>query len=179
MATLIQDKTPEERKAIAAKSVATRLANIAKRKAEDAAYEQQAKELKYGIKKLEEEFNCLTKEVQREVKFGEAVRRLTSDVLLREHEIVEHAVPLHTACGIYFLIFEKKIVYVGQSTNVFSRIFSHVQLKKFDSYVYMPCEKYMLNKLESLYIHFLSPPLNGNLHSGSKVAPLPLNALLK
>jgi hypothetical protein len=121
MATLIQDKTPEERKAIAAKSVATRLANIAKRKAEDAAYEQQAKELKYGIKKLEEEFNRLTKEVQREVKFGEAVRRLTSDVLLREHEIVEHAVPLHTACGIYFLIFES-IQEIGRESRLESGI---------------------------------------------------------
>jgi hypothetical protein len=179
MATRIQDKTPEERKAIAKKSAATRQANIAKRKAEDDAYKQYAHELKYGIKNLEEEFNRLTKEIQREVKFGEAIKKLTSDVLLREHEIVEHAIPLHITSGVYFLIFEKKIVYVGQSTNVFSRIFSHAQVKKFDSYVYMPCEKDMLDKLESLYIHFLSPPLNGSLNSGKKVAPLPLSVLLK
>jgi hypothetical protein len=173
------DKTPEERKAIAAKAVATRQANIAKRKAEDALYEQHAQKLRHGIIDLEEELKRLREEVQREVKFGAAVRQLTSGVLLREHEIVEHAVPMHTACGVYFLILEQKIVYVGQSTNVFSRIFTHAQTKTFDSYVYIPCDKEMLDKLESLYIHFLSPPLNGNLHNGNKMAPLPLSELLK
>jgi hypothetical protein len=175
----MKDKTPEERKAIAAKSVATRQANIAKRKAEDAVYKQQAQELKHGIAHLQGELNRLREEVQREARFGEAVRQLTSGVLLRESEIIEHAVPVNTACGIYFLIYEQRVVYVGQSVNVFSRIFTHTQTKKFDSYVYMPCERDMLDKLESLYIHFLSPPLNGDLHNGNKIAPLPLNALLK
>ena len=92
---------------------------------------------------------------------------------------LEHAVPIDTACGIYFLISEKRIVYVGQSTNVFSRVYTHMQTKQFDSYVYMPCEKDMLDKLESLYIHFLTPELNGNFHNGNKIAPLSLNEILK
>lgn len=177
--TPIQYKTPEERKAIAAKSVATRQANIAKAKAEDEEYRKYAQQLRFGIIELEAKLSQLREEVQREVKFGEAVKKLTTNVLLRENEIVEHATPVSTACGIYFLILEKKIVYVGQSTNVFSRVYTHLQTKQFDSYVYMPCEKDMLDKLESLYIHFLSPPLNGNLHNGSKIAPLQLNNLLK
>ena len=175
----MRNKTPEERKEISARSVATRQANIAKRKAEDASYKQRAQELRYGIAELEGQLERLREAVQREVRFGDAVKQLTSGVLLREHEIVEHAVPVSTACGVYFLIYEKKVVYVGQSTNVFSRIFTHVQTKKFDSYVYIPCEKDTLDKLESLYIHLLSPPLNGNLHNGNKIAPLPLSALLK
>lgn len=179
----MNNRTPEERKAIAAKSVATRKANRAKREAEqqaeDAFYKQRAYELKYGITELEEKLGSLREEVQKEVRFGEAVKKLTSGVLLREHEIVEHAVPLGTVCGVYFLIQEKRVVYVGQSTNVFSRIFTHTQSKEFDSYVYLPCDKDMLDKLESLYIHFLSPPLNGNLHNGNKIAPLPLDTLLK
>ena len=175
----MKDKTPAERKAIAAKSVATRQANIAKQKAADALFKQRAQELKHGIVELEEKLEQLRAEVQREVKFGEAVKQLTTGVLLREHEIVEHAVPVSTACGIYFLIREQRVVYVGQSVNVFSRIFTHVQTKQFDSYVYIPCEADMLDKLESLYIHFLSPSLNGNLHNGYKCAPLPLSALLK
>lgn len=175
----MKDKTPEERKAIAQRSVATRKANIAKKIAEDNLYKKHAQELKHGIKELEAKLNSLREEVQREVRFGNAVKKLTSCVLLRENEIVEHAVPIDTACGVYFLICEKKVVYVGQSTNVFSRIFTHIQTKVFDSYVYMPCEKDMLDKLESLYIHFLSPSLNGNLHNGNKIAPLQLTALLK
>jgi hypothetical protein len=175
MATRIQDKTPEERKAIAAKSVATRQANIAKRKAEDAVYEQQAKELRHGIQALKTELESFKKEIQ----FAKAAKKLTTNALLKESEIVVHAIPVENSCGVYFLVHKKRIVYVGQSTNVFSRIFTHTQSKTFDSYVFMPCEKDMLNKLESLYIHFLMPPLNGNLHNGYKMAPLPLNALLK
>jgi len=175
----VKNFTPEERKAHAAKSVATRKANKEKRIAEEAAYKEYAQKLKYGIIELESQLAKLREAVKQEVNFGEAVRKLTSGVLLREHEIVEHAVPMHTACGVYFLIEEKKIVYVGQSTNVFSRIFTHVQTKKFDSYVYIPCERDMLDKLESLYIHFLSPPLNGNTNNGNKLAPIPLSSLLK
>ena len=177
--TPMQNKTPEERKAIAAKSVATRQANIAIARAEDEAYHKRAQELRFGIIELEGKLSRLREEAQREERFGEAVKKLTNEVLFREHEIVEHAIPVETACGIYFLVLEKKIVYVGQSTNVFSRIYTHLQTKKFDSYVFIPCENEMLDKLESLYIHFLSPPLNGHLHNGNKIAPLQLKNLLK
>ena len=175
MATRIQDKTPEERKAIAKKSAATRQANIAKRKAEDAVYEQQAKELRHGIQALKAELESFKKEIQ----FAKATKKLTTNSLLREDEIIVHAIPVENSCGVYFLVYKKRIVYVGQSTNVFSRIVTHTQSKTFDSYVFMPCEKKMLDKLESLYIHFLLPPLNGNLNNGYKIAPLPLTALLK
>lgn len=175
MATRIQDKTPDERKAIAKKSAATRQANIAKRKAEDAVYEQQAKELRHGIQALKAELESFKKEIQ----FAKATKKLTTNSLLREDEIIVHAIPVENSCGVYFLVHKKRIVYVGQSTNVFSRIVTHTQSKTFDSYVFMPCEKKMLDKLESLYIHFLLPPLNGNLNNGYKIAPLPLTALLK
>jgi hypothetical protein len=175
MATRIQDKTPEERKAIAKKSAATRQANIAKRKVEDAVYEQQAKELRHGIQALKAELESFKKEIQ----FAKATKKLTTNSLLREDEIIVHAIPVENSCGVYFLVHKKRIVYVGQSTNVFSRIVTHTQSKTFDSYVFMPCEKKMLDKLESLYIHFLLPPLNGNLNNGYKIAPLPLTALLK
>ena len=175
----MRDKTPEERKVIIAKSVATRKANIAKRRAEQEEYIKYGKELMYGIIELEGKLERLRRAVDQEEKFGEAAKKLTSGVLLRENEIIEHAIPVNSACGIYFLIHEKKIVYVGQSVNVYSRIFTHTQSKEFDSYVFVPCDKDMLDKLESLYIHFLSPPLNGNMHNGNKIAPLQLSALFK
>ena len=116
---------------------------------------------------------------KKEIQFAKATKKLTTNSLLREDEIIVHAIPVENSCGVYFLVHKKRIVYVGQSTNVFSRIVTHTQSKTFDSYVFMPCEKKMLDKLESLYIHFLLPPLNGNLNNGYKIAPLPLTALLK
>lgn len=175
----MNNMTPEQRKASTAKSVATRLANIAKRKEEEEAARLRAIELRHGIIELQGQLDRLRDSLQKEKKFGEAIKKVGSGVLLREHEIIEHAIPVSTACGVYFLIHEKKVVYVGQSINVFSRIFTHTQSKEFDSYVFVPCDKDMLDKLESLYIHFLSPPLNGSFQNGDKMAPLRLSALFK
>lgn len=171
--------TPEERKAHAAKGHATAKANRERKKLEEELCKKHARELKFGILELREELEMLRQSVQMEEKFIEAAKELKTGLLLREHEIVEHAMPAVSACGIYFLIDEKKVVYVGQSVNVFSRVFAHLGSKNFDSYVYLPCEKEKLDKLESLYIHFLSPPLNGNTPAGNKLAPLTLDSLLK
>jgi hypothetical protein len=172
-------KTLEERKAITAKSVETRKLNLLKKKEEEANYQEYAQKLKHGILELEKRLQYLRTQEQKEIMFGEAVKTLNAKFLLKEEDIVNNAIPLHSACGVYFLICEKRVVYVGQSKNVFNRVSEHAQGKNFDSYVYLPCEKDMLDKLESLYIHFLSPPLNGNAHNGSKVAPLKLEVLLK
>lgn len=56
--------------------------------------------------------------------------------------------------GIYFLINEKEIVYVGQSTNIGNRIFSHKNGKKSKK---QPCKKfthYTFLELDSDYDEF-------------------------
>jgi hypothetical protein len=59
--------------------------------------------------------------------------------------------------GIYFLIKEKEIVYVGQSTNVFLRIAHHMGARDFDSWSFVPCKKADLRRREARYIEEFRP----------------------
>lgn len=64
--------------------------------------------------------------------------------------------------GIYFLCKSKKIQYIGQSTNVASRVSDHVGLglKEFDSVFYITCPTSQLDELETAAIRYFHPPLN-------------------
>jgi len=68
--------------------------------------------------------------------------------------------------GIYFLIKEDKIVYVGSSTDIMSRIVTHKEIDKkkdFDSYSYILLEKHTIKEMHSLevkYIRNMLPKLN-------------------
>lgn len=103
---------------------------------------------------------------------------LSGHTLLTEAEIVEQCSPLSDCCGVYFLLQGNKVVYVGQSVNVHSRITGHMSSKEFDRFAYVKCDKAALDVLESLYIHALRPPLNGE-QNGVPSAPLRLDRLLK
>lgn len=63
-------------------------------------------------------------------------------------------------CGIYFLIKEGEVVYVGQSTNVFARVPKHRKDKEFDSWHWVPCERKNLNGMELFYLGMFKPTLN-------------------
>ncbi len=166
--------TPEQRKEFAKKSVATRKANIEKRNALDKKAEQNAINLKYNIEELEKKlFHLQAIDAIQTVSCT-----LTKKVLLREEEIVKESLPYEQATGVYFLINNGRIVYVGQAVCVHSRLRAHSD-KNFDRYAYIACPVEMLNKLESLYIHCLRPELNGNAVDGQKFAPIPLNKLLQ
>lgn len=165
--------TPEQRKIFAAKSVATRQANIAKRKAEQEEMLKQRDWLYQEIKALEEKLA--------QIKSHEAMHYLSKKVtgkgLLRHDQIVESAKQWQELSGVYFLVDEDKVIYVGQSVNIYSRIPQHHD-KKFDKFTYVLCEPRFLNIVETLYIHCLQPKLNfdrnGNLH-----APLTFEKLLE
>jgi excinuclease UvrABC nuclease subunit len=81
---------------------------------------------------------------------------------LSEAEIVAAAIPcnLTRIAGIYFLISDGSVVYVGQSVDVYRRIASHVTTKQFDAIHVLPCPEVELVKVESDYIRKLNPPLN-------------------
>ena len=64
-------------------------------------------------------------------------------------------------CGVYFLRKGDAIVYIGQSTNVYSRVATHERDKDFDSVTFVPCAKEQLDDLEGFYIRLINPPLNG------------------
>lgn len=65
-------------------------------------------------------------------------------------------------CGIYILMHEREIVYVGQSINCQSRIGTHLNnpLKVFDSYFVIECQEKHLDHLEAKYIINFRPKYN-------------------
>jgi hypothetical protein len=170
---LMKNKTPEERKVIAAKSVATRQKNIRERNAQRLADIEQRDVLKCEIKALKNKLDSLKKLEA----VNNAALTLTNKAFLSEEQIVKSANTWELATGVYFLIDNDKVVYVGQSVNVYARIASHND-KVFDSFAFIPCKKKILDTLESLYIHILRPALNGNLRD-AKLAPISFNKLLE
>ena len=104
---------------------------------------------------------------------GKASLLLSKRFLLREGEIVASSQPIAAVVrpGIYFLISDGVVIYVGQSCDVHSRIVAHMREKAFDRVAFISCNPRHLNLLESLYIHLLQPPMNQG-------APMSLKSLL-
>lgn len=71
-----------------------------------------------------------------------------------------HPLPAINFAGIYFLCQCKKVVYVGQSRRIGSRVFSHTD-KHFDRFFVLPCPEGELARVEAAFIGLLKPPLNG------------------
>lgn len=82
--------------------------------------------------------------------------------LLSEKEIVERSKGNLPSSGIYFLVKDSEVVYVGQSTSVLSRIGTHVldPNKDFNSFSFLSAPKESLDLLETIYIKVLNPRLN-------------------
>ena len=65
--------------------------------------------------------------------------------------------------GIYFLIKDDKIVYVGMSSDLYRRLATHVmgQMgRQFDRVTWLKCPLAKCSGLESYYIRKFKPPLN-------------------
>ena len=62
---------------------------------------------------------------------------------------------------VYFLCKDSKVVYVGQSISVASRISTHKHSKDFDEVYLVHTPSAMLNAVESALIRHLKPELNG------------------
>lgn len=170
----MQMKTPEERRAIAAKAHATRRANKEAEERMRADALERVIGLKEEIAELERQRDALKMQQVASV----AAAKLTGKTLLGESAIVAGAMAWAKVSGIYFLIRDGRVVYVGQSVDVFGRISTHQRDKTFDAIAYVPCERHLLDKMESLYIHTLRPPLNGDMRNGNKLAPLALDEIL-
>jgi hypothetical protein len=82
------------------------------------------------------------------------------DGLLKKRQILSIAKPIDVICGIYFLISDDEIVYIGQSINVISRVASHKKDKEFDSFSYVEVPKDGLSLFEAAYIDAYKPKLN-------------------
>lgn len=96
------------------------------------------------------------------VKRGPRGYVVPTETLSRE-EIAKAAAPVPTfGCGIYFLMKDGEIVYVGQSVNVLSRLTHHLPEKAFDAWHWIPCDRGALDQLERRYIDLFLPPLNAD-----------------
>jgi hypothetical protein len=164
--------SPEEQARRSAKTVATRRANKEAHKAEI----RDAYERYYLLKNEVEDLERRRQDMSQLDTMNELANKVTSKTLVTADAILNAAKPWQSFSGVYFLICSGKIVYVGQSVNVYARLSAHTG-KTFDSFTVIPCPKEHLNVLESLYIHMFDPPLNG--HEKHNCAPLNLEKLLK
>ena len=170
------DHSQQERRQSALKGVETRRIN---RINKIAAANKDKDELS-GIRREIAELNQERDKLKMEIELNNLSVKLSDRILLREHQIVAASIEWTNCCGIYFLIKNDRVVYVGQSVSIFGRVSTHGKQKDFDRIAWVPCNKDDLNQMESLYIHVLSPPLNGNAwHVGEKLAPIPLRELFK
>jgi hypothetical protein len=167
----MHDKTPEERKAMAAKGLVTRRANKAKAILADEVRAKYAGEL--GAKIAYMEAQMINTGHRLEI---HQLAALSKKTLLREEELVSAALPWDEPIGVYFLVQDHRVVYVGQSVNILTRIREHRASKVFNRFAYVACTKDELDFLESLYIHYLRPKYNGEVN-GHVFAPLQLHQL--
>ena len=169
----MQTKTPEERKAIAMKGHET------KRRKKEQREKDRREALAYadGLRETVEWLEARRDLLQKTEVINCVAAELTSKALLTEKEIAAAALPWRIATGVYFLLKEGNVVYVGQSINVYARIMQHKD-KCFDTFAYIPCENGQLDILESLYIHLLRPSLNGTHFHGGKMAQISLESII-
>jgi predicted GIY-YIG superfamily endonuclease len=62
--------------------------------------------------------------------------------------------------GIYFLCQDNKVVYIGQSKDVTTRVNGHVGSKEFDSVTAMLVPEELLDEVEQYWIKRVKPELN-------------------
>lgn len=119
------------------------------------------------LKDFQEEGKALKNEV-----VITAGKSLLGTGFLDIEDIVETASKYKPVIGIYFLILDKEVVYIGQSINITSRIGHHFGVYQFDSYSFIECSAEELDLLESIYIQAYLPPLNGRSPTGKVTSPL-------
>ena len=84
-----------------------------------------------------------------------------SNFIINLHDIILKKTPLDkiNTTGVYFLIKDKQIVYVGKTENGISRIFVHKD-KDFDSYSFFNVARSDLDWIESVNIIHYKPTYN-------------------
>jgi len=127
-------------------------------------------------RKLNDEINKKRKQLSDiEESINTAKKKLKAkmdDPLFEEDDILLLAGIRKRKCGVYFLIKDEEIVYVGQSVNIFSRIGAHETLKDFDTFTYIECDKSELNIIEAKYIVKFKPKYNFS-SLGNLILPVP------
>lgn len=93
----------------------------------------------------------------------------------KHHEILEAAIPMPSASGIYFLLKGMEVIYIGQSVDLLHRIARHRREgREFDGYAHIICPPERLDELEAQYIAAFAPI--GNVTFGNKSTSSALRA---
>lgn len=102
-----------------------------------------------------------------------AVREIPHSI----HEVLLASVPMRHGSGIYFLLRNKEVVYVGQSVDVLGRISRHRREgRAFDAYAYIDCAPEEMDRLERLYIRAFVPEENMSLGNKDRLSCRPRRA---
>lgn len=90
--------------------------------------------------------------------------------LLEADELSALSAEVRRTCGVYFLLSDEwRVLYVGQSTNIESRVRDHMRTKVFARFAFVECETSDLNALEVGYVLKFRPPLNRMIPLGRVV----------
>lgn len=104
------------------------------------------------------------------------VDRLLSDVQAVEldyhYQVFENTRPVKVlrvkppalVCGVYFLFWDGRCVYVGQSVNVHARLMQHRAVKEYDYADIIPVPPEKLAEVERHYIALIKPEWNRTQH---------------
>lgn len=90
--------------------------------------------------------------------------------LCSEAEILGSSLAAARLSGIYFLIEENEVIYVGKSTDAYTRVADHrARGRKFSRFTVLPCPESQLHEVESAYIAVLQPEGN-TAQNGKRLA---------
>jgi len=69
-------------------------------------------------------------------------------------------------CGIYFLICQSEVVYIGQSVEMVGRIRGHIyaRVKAFTRVLFIECDEVELDRVETTLILHFKPRYNGRVY---------------
>lgn len=96
---------------------------------------------------------------------GDVDNPVDEDGLVSTPSIRTLAKPVSASkCGVYFLLSEGEIVYIGRSIDCTRRLLEHIAApsKAFDSYHIIECDAKAIDELEARYIRKFRPMLNIN-----------------
>lgn len=115
--------------------------------------------------------------IKKSVKGVKEIHAIVNDTATEIGSISYHA------CGIYFLLRQDKIVYIGQSVDCFSRVLTHTRdaSKDFNRACYFPVSRDELNNIEETLIALFKPEHNSRgikNHSDDSLAILNTRSLL-
>jgi hypothetical protein len=69
-------------------------------------------------------------------------------------------------CGVYFLLSEGRVIYIGQTIDMHTRLWQHKSQRKriFDRALFLECDRDMLDEVEARCIALFKPTSNDPRH---------------